>query len=181
LLVIMAGLPGAGKSTLARAIAVRTGAYVLDKDTVRAALFPAELVEYSREQDDFVLRVMLKVAGWIVRRDGKRTVILDGRPFAKKYQRDVVINFAEWMKTRWRIIECTCSEETARRRLENSSDHPAADRDFELYRRVKDEWEEITRPKLAVDTDAPVDECLGKIFAYLGTPGESNGMRVTEL
>src|ERR1051325_11146565 len=91
MLLIMAGLPGTGKSALARAIAERTQASVLDKDNVRAALFPAELVEYSPEQDDFVLRVMLKVAGWIVKRDPKRVVVLDGRPFSKKYQIDMVI------------------------------------------------------------------------------------------
>ncbi len=177
----MAGLPGTGKSTLARAIASQTGAYVLDKDQIRAALFPADLVEYSREQDDFVLRVMLKVGGWIVRRDAKRIVILDGRPFTKKYQRDVVINFAEWMKTRWRIVECTCPEQTARQRIEAATDHPALDRDFELYRRVKSEWEEITRPKLVVDTAAPVEECVAKVLAYLGATAESNPARAAEL
>ena len=177
----MAGLPGTGKSTLARAVASRTGAYVLDKDQVRAALFPAELVEYSREQDDFVLRVMLKVAGWIMRRDAKRVVILDGRPFTKKYQRDLVINFAEWMKTRWRIVECRCLEDTARLRLGSAGGHPAADRDFELYERVKSEWEEITRPKLVVDTDAAIEDCVRQVLAYAGGPGESNHVHATEL
>jgi predicted kinase len=173
-LVIMAGLPGTGKSTIARALAARSAAYVLDKDLIRAALFPAALVEYSREQDDFVLRVMLKVAGWMIRRDPNTIVILDGRPFAKKYQRDAVINFAEWMKTRWRIVECTCSEETARQRIEDASQHQAADRDYALYQRLKDEWEEIIRPKLVVDTDSPVEDCVARIVAYLGNVGESN-------
>lgn len=172
MLLLVAGLPGTGKSTLARAIAKRTGAVVLDKDRIRAALFPAELIEYSREQDDFVLRVMLKVAGWVARRDSKQIVILDGRPFSKKYQRDLVINFADWTKMRWRIVECTCSEEAARRRIEHA-DHPAADRNFELYQRVKSEWEEITRPKLVVDTEVPADERIGKILAYIGGDGES--------
>src|SRR3954468_3208238 len=117
MLVLMAGLPGTGKSTLARAIADRTGAIVLDKDAIRAALFPTELIEYSREQDDFVLRVMLKVAGWTLGKQPSRAVILDGRPFSKTYQLEMVINFAEWTKVPWRIIECTCSEDTARLRL----------------------------------------------------------------
>ena len=177
----MAGLPGTGKSTLARAVAARTGAYVLDKDHIRAALFPAELIEYSREQDDFVLRVMLKVAGWMIRRDTKRIVILDGRPFAKKYQRDVVINFAEWIKTRWRIVECTCSEETARGRLETAQDHPAADRNFELHQRVKNDWEEITRPKLMVDTEAPLEDCTTAVLAYLGPVPASSQTQPAEL
>jgi predicted kinase len=39
-LVIMAGLPGTGKSTISRVLAAEVGGLVLDKDNVRAALFP---------------------------------------------------------------------------------------------------------------------------------------------
>lgn len=166
MLVVMAGLPGTGKSTLARAVAERTNAIVLDKDNIRAALFTPEFIEYSREQDDFVLRVMLKVAGWIFRRDAGRIVILDGRPFAKKYQLDQVIAFAEWIKTKWRIVECACAEDVAQERLRNGS-HPAADRNFDLYLRVKGEWEEISRPKLVLDTRAPVQELAERVIAYV--------------
>ena len=38
-LIALAGLPGAGKSTLAHVLAAELGAPVFDKDTVRAALF----------------------------------------------------------------------------------------------------------------------------------------------
>lgn len=168
MLVIMAGLPGTGKSMLARALAERCGAFVLDKDTLRAALFPAVLIEYSREQDDFVVRVMLKVAGWILRRNPGAAVILDGRPFAKKYQLDQVVAFAEWIKAPWRIVECTCAEEIARERLKTDA-HPAADRDFDLYLRVKSEWEEIARPKLVLDTERPLDDLAAECSAYLDT------------
>jgi predicted kinase len=180
MLVIMAGLPATGKSTLARAVADTTGAIVLDKDRIRAALFPAELIEYSREQDDFVVRVMLKVAGWIVRRDASRIVIVDGRPFAKKYQLDQVIAFAEWIKTPWRIVECTCGEDLARERLREVT-HVAADRDFDLYLRVKDEWEEITRPKLLLDTLVPVEELAPRAVAYIRDGRESKQTVTTEL
>lgn len=180
MLVIMAGLPGTGKSTLARAVADSTGAVILDKDRLRAALFPAELIEYSREQDDFVLRVMLKVAGWIVRRDAARIVILDGRPFARKYQLDQVVSFAQWIKTPWRIIECTCADRVARERLANGS-HPAADRDFQLYARVHDEWEEITRPKLLLDTAAPLEDLAQRAVAYIRAADESKQPIQTEL
>ena len=48
--VLFAGLPGTGKSTLARAIAGRLGAAVLDKDRVRGALFPRGLTDYTRNK-----------------------------------------------------------------------------------------------------------------------------------
>ncbi len=178
MLVLMAGLPGTGKSTLARALSECVGGYVLDKDSIRTALFPAELIEYSREQDDFVLRVMLKAAGWILKRDPRRIVLLDGRPFAKRYQVEMVINFADWIKTPWRIVECACTEQTARRRIENAPEHPAADRDCELYGRVRREWEEIPHAKLVIDTEQPLAHCVETVAEYLK---ESNHSRTAEL
>lgn len=62
LIIVMAGLPGTGKSTLARLLSQRLSAVVLDKDSVRAALFSSSDIEYSDAQDDFVVGVMLQVA-----------------------------------------------------------------------------------------------------------------------
>src|SRR5262249_39463493 len=51
-LVAMAGLPGSGKSTLAACLERELGAVVLDKDRVRAALFPPRVLDYSAAQDE---------------------------------------------------------------------------------------------------------------------------------
>lgn len=88
MLILMAGLPGTGKSTLSRAVAEEVGGTVLDKDVIRAALFPPNDIEYSTEQDEFVMRVMLKVAGYVFRKDPARYVFLDGRTFSRRYQLD---------------------------------------------------------------------------------------------
>ena len=170
MLVILAGLPGTGKSTLARAVAARSGAFVLDKDAVRAALFPPALIEYSREQDDFVLRVMLKVAGWMVRRDPRAIVVIDGRPFSQKYQLDQVIHFAEWVKTPWRIVECTCPEAIVRERIASDA-HPAADRNFELYERVRSEWQPIEREKLVLRCELAAAGNAARVMEYLTHAG----------
>ena len=71
--VLMAGLPGTGKSTLARELAARMSGRVLSKDEIRHAIFVPEEIEFSSAQDDFCLRVMLETAGYLLSRNATRT------------------------------------------------------------------------------------------------------------
>lgn len=167
----MAGLPGSGKSTLSRALAVELGGTVLDKDVIRAALFPPADVEYSTEQDEFVMRVMLKVAGYIFRKDPERYVFLDGRTFSRRYQLDRATGYADALGQQWRILECVCSEESARERLSKCETHLAANRDFTLYIEVKNRSEEITHPKRVINTDQSLSECIASARAALTSEG----------
>jgi predicted kinase len=160
MLILMAGLPGSGKSTLSRALAKEIGGAVLDKDEIRAALFTASDIEHSTEQDDFCMGIMLKVGGYLFRKDPSRCILLDGRTFSRTYQLERATGFAEALSQPWRILECVCREETARKRLAEDSAHVAADRDFDLYLRVKARFEEISLPKTVIDTDQPLEVCL---------------------
>jgi adenylylsulfate kinase len=161
MLILMAGLPGSGKTTVCRELASRLSGVVLNKDDIRASLFPPELIEYSTEQDDFCQKVMLETAEYIFAKHPELRVFLDGRTFSKSYQIAQAIATAEALKQSWRILECVCSAETARQRLEAQlGEHPAANRDYELYLRLKREFEEITHPKTVIDTDKPLDTCV---------------------
>lgn len=68
MIVLMAGLPGTGKTTLARELARVTGGALVSKDEIRAALFAPEDIEYSVVQDDFVMEVMLDNARYLLRK-----------------------------------------------------------------------------------------------------------------
>ena len=160
MLILMAGLPGSGKSTLSRALAAELGGSVVDKDQVRAALFSPGDIEHSTEQDDFCMGIMLKVAGYLFRKDPGRYIFLDGRTFSRTYQLERATGFAEALSQPWRIVECVCSEETARVRLAADASHVAANRDFELYLRVRARFEEISMAKTAIDTDQALEACV---------------------
>ena len=170
MLVILAGLPGTGKSTLARVLAERLPGAVLDKDVIRAALFQPAHVEYSLAQDDFCQEIMLKTAAYLLAKDAGLHVLLDGRTFSRRYQRERVSEFCLQVGTTWATLECVCAEQTALGRLAEAmaqNTHPAANRTPELYHKIREAWEPIDGPKLVIDTDATLDSCVGRALCYL--------------
>jgi predicted kinase len=163
MIVLMAGLPGTGKTTLACELARNTNGRVLSKDEFRHSLFTPEEIEYSSRQDDFVLQIMLQTAGYLLDRDPERRIFLDGKPFSRRYQIENVIATADSLHQPWRILECVCSDEIARQRLESdagSGAHPAGNRDFQLYLEVKARFEAISFPKIMIDTGGSLEHCV---------------------
>ena len=167
----MAGLPGTGKTTLAGELARITDGAVINKDDIRSALFAPGDIEYSVEQDDFVMEVMLDAARYLLQKNPARKIFLDGRPFSRRYQTDRVLEFAGKLDQPCTIIECTCSDESARRRLDPARDpsHPAANRSFALYLEVKARFESIADPKTTIDTDQPLEHCITSALIAMNT------------
>jgi adenylylsulfate kinase len=165
----MAGLPGTGKSTIARALAAETDGIVLDKDTLRTALFPEPWIEYSQRQDDFCVEILLQTAGYLLTAPCVPPFILiDGRVFAFRYQIERVVNWAASAGSRVKIIHAICSDETAYARLQ-AGDHPAGNRNYELYLNLKARFESIEQPKLTLDTDQSVESSVDRCLSYLRT------------
>jgi adenylylsulfate kinase len=170
MIVLMAGLPGTGKSALASALSEHLSGSVLSKDAIRHALFAARDVEYTTEQDDFVMGIMLYAAERILQKHPERYLFLDGRTFSRRDQVERVIAAAQDWGQPWKIVECLCSDETARARLESQAstrEHPAGNRSFSLYLEIKQRFEPITQPKIVINTDEPLDQCVERALAAL--------------
>ena len=154
MLVVMAGLPGSGKSTIAAELSAKLDTVLLSKDQVRATLFPSKLIEYSSRQDDFCIEIILQVAKYILERDPESIIIIDGRTFSKRAQIERIKAAAAECRTPLKLVECVCADATARKRVEQDrGKHLAGNRNLDLYLRLKAEADPIELPKLVLETD----------------------------
>jgi predicted kinase len=171
MLIVMAGLPGTGKSTLAGCLERELGAVVLNKDRVRAALFPSPVLDYSADQDGIAMTAIYQAARAILMANPRQVVLLDGRTFLRPGQVVELLALASTVGMSPRVIECVCDDEVARERMEQDlvrGEHPAGNRTFALYQSLKAEMVPLTVPGLVLDTGKlSLDECLGRSLDYL--------------
>jgi predicted kinase len=170
-LIAMAGLPGTGKSTLASRLAEKLGGVVLSKDVVRAALFPAPVLDYSPAQDHIAMTAVYAAAEYLLARKSARPVFLDGRTFSKPGQLDAPLALAAELGVPLRVIECVCADEVARARIaadHSAGTHLAGNRTPEMYERAKAAAVPLEVPRLTLDTGAlSLEECVSRAIAYL--------------
>lgn len=174
MIIAMAGLPGAGKTTLANALRAYWAprrAVVLSKDRIRAELFSSEDIEYSIDQDDLCMDVVFRVAEFLIRRNPDRPVILDGRTFSKASQRVPVVALSERTGVPLFWVSCVCADSAALARIVQdaaSGSHLAANRTPELYWKLKEAVEPITQQHLIIETDQnSVQACLNKVAGWI--------------
>jgi predicted kinase len=168
MLIAFAGLQATGKSTLAKKLQQTLSAILLDKDSLRDCLF-AEYVDYSATQNDLCVNIIYQLSSYHLQKNPESKLILDGRTYSKSYQIEALKQTAAQLNTPLRIIECICSEESSKKRLEQDArKHLAKDRDFALYQKIKAAADPINEPKLLINTDLlSSDESIAKILAYL--------------
>lgn len=166
--IVLVGVPGAGKSTLAEALARRLpDARVLDKDKVRHALFAP--CDYTSAERDVVFAALLDAARYHLGRG--RVVIFDGMTFSRRRQVAAAEAVAHEAGAFSAVIVCDVDLEVAIARCEADAaagnGHLASNRDGELVRRVAAEMEEPAGDYLTLDMTGEVERLAGQALSYV--------------
>jgi len=170
-LIAMAGLPGAGKSTIAEIIGARLGATVVSVDPIESAILSAGI-----DSDQPTGLAAYLVAETIAEQEllSGRTVIVDAvnavEP-ARLQWRDL----AARVDVKLRVVEVVCSDqELHKARLEkrirklphvDETTWHAVEQSVEEY----DEWKGASAalPRVTVDTTATIGENVETALAFL--------------
>ncbi len=163
-LIVMAGLPGTGKSTLARHLVAGLDAVWLRVDTIEAALVEAGLTR------SFETGLAVYLAARDIAREHlrlPRDAVIDavnGVEPARRMWREL----AEECAARRFVIEVVCSDPSAHRRRVESRLPPTPPLPSPTWEEVvRREYEPWNEPILTVDGVRPPGENLARIRKYL--------------
>lgn len=162
-LILVCGLPGTGKTTVAEAIAKKTKSYLLSTDVMRKEI--VEKPEYNKKEKEMVYGLIFSMAERMLQ--NSKNVVLDGT-FYKKELRDKVREIADATKSKFQIVEVVCNDKIIRERLERRRKAcSASDADFAVYKKIKKVFEPIREKHSIIDTGKEwkkkVDLLFGKI------------------
>ena len=163
LVVQMHGEPGSGKSTVARALARRIGAVVLDKDVIKAALLRAGIEEaraapaaydvYFAQADD-----LLRLG---------HSIILDNPVFWPRVEE-------RWLELSDRagsppvLVECVCADKTElQRRLVTRAALESQPRSLLDLARHPGAAPTLFQPRLVLDTTRRLADLIDEALAYI--------------
>jgi len=174
-LILMAGLMGTGKSVVARQIAPRLGARIIQMDALRKELaglaagekHPRAFGEglYSAEVSRRTYEAALERAAEEIR--AGRPVILDGS-YKRREERLRALAAARGLGADFFVLECRCDEPTIRQRLDNRQSEPGEPSDgrWEIYRQQQADFDAILElpgeSRGIVETGVPPEEAADR-------------------
>lgn len=169
--VVVCGLPGTGKSTVAKALASRLNGERIRTDVVRKDLFsdPDYTVEEERAVYD---ELLARVRATIVR---GRPAVADGT-FKRAVYRRRAATLADDLDVTARFLKVACDPTVARERIRARTDDPS-DADVTVYEQVRDGFEPVVLEHDVVDNSDRLADTVSRVDALVneGVPHPQAG------
>jgi len=164
-LVVMAGLPGSGKTTLAQALGKHLGWTVIHADTLKYTLVAAGL---SKENAAYIAYDALFALARDILVSQTQPVILDSSaryPFVVKRAADLV----DQAQARLKVIHCVVSKDRRYHRLTTRAERPLhpSSKAFTGDTQEQHIYQHLPITTLHIDTGSSLEECVSKARIYV--------------
>jgi predicted kinase len=161
MLILVMGLPGSGKSYFARAFAKKINAVHFNSDIIRKQ--EPEHTAYTAADKLKVYQSMYSKTCQELTQGN--TVVVDATFSLQKY-RDPYLNYAKANQIPIKTILVSADENTIFQRLQHS--RPDSDADFEVYKKIKSEFEPIALNYLELTSHLyTLDEQIELALVYI--------------
>lgn len=173
MLIVMTGLPGSGKSTIAEAVGRTLGIPVFAKDWLEATLIRSHLCPPPDTPEKTVGYVAYDLLTTLAERQLQlgQSAILDSVA-SIQVVRDEWRTLTYRYGTGWRVVECICPDEALHRaRLAHRQRAIPGWHELEWgeVERVRGYYAPWTEPHLIVDTLLPLAYNMEQVLAYIRT------------
>ena len=173
MIIIVCGLPGTGKTFIARKLSKKINAVLLSTDKIRKEII--QKPKYSLWERALVYNVLFLIAKYLL--SAGSNCILDGT-FNRKSSRDEAIEKLDSEKNEIYIIECICPEDIIFSRLQ-SRKKDYSDADIFVYLKMKKFYEKVSEKHLTIDTSKSLEKNLEKILNFIDL--KENCQRILKL
>ncbi|HEY0745033.1 MAG TPA: ATP-binding protein [Chryseosolibacter sp.] len=166
MIILVAGLPGSGKTFFAERLAQELDLVYINSDQVRLALNASG--KYSPAERLLVYKQMLVQTTEAI--EENRDIMVDAT-FFHHTMREMFIRLADAYNVPIHVIEVVADEKLIRQRLQTPRKYSEAD--FAVYEKVREDFEGITMPHLILEsTNNNVDEMLKTAMRYINSDGK---------
>ncbi|MBW2117408.1 MAG: ATP-binding protein [Deltaproteobacteria bacterium] len=168
-LILLAGLPGTGKTTVAKEFARQTQALHFDIDEVKRVVVPADEVTEDIDPPEYRFKYYaetIRRLPELFAKTSAQTVILD-ETFHLRNFRDFWNESARALNIRVHWIEVVCDEEIVKERLsigKNRGNHILGNKAIPMYLLFKEAFEPMKAPYEVVDTSKDVIPQIQRII-----------------
>ncbi|WP_323675960.1 AAA family ATPase [Halorubellus sp. PRR65] len=162
--VLVCGLPGAGKTTVAGEVVDRLGAVRVRTDVVRKDLFPDP--EYSDAETDAVYRTVVERADALLEDDEQ--VVLDGT-FRERDFRTPAYALARDHDVDMVLLKVEADDAVVRERIRQREDD-ASDADVSIYEHYRDKFDPIRSDHVVVDNSGSLDATREQVADAIANP-----------